>query len=526
MFLISSFQPVPNSTFQGYCWQGSDLIIGQDGAHEYSQDDHGHVGFDSDGCYILARKSVDGWTVGTDSRGLARLFFYEAGDIWALSSSLTELVAHLRRNRVILSARPELLRPFGERGAFTSQLTSSETYFSGIRLLPSFTRITLTDRGPKLHQTPASAAESYEAHLSEYLSVWRARAMTLLRDPKISIAADLSGGLDSRTVLALLLSTGEFSTEQARFRLASSPDKTEDLRAASTIAEHYGLELNGPRIPGQSVTDEAGTLEHWKTNSMGVYLPLYLNNRKSAPSQFQAHGAGGGNFRPHFKDSSISDRIKRYKRRLSAEDYTGWLETARADMRNLSKHRPHTPPMILHYREFRNRFHFGHNPHRRAMFTPLNSAMTDSLTDGPQGVNARQLYFDIMESLAPGLKDLPYDRADKAPTQQERESVTRAELTDAAPGRIFGDSTHGDLLASRLRLETSNAYETWLSEAERAVSSPEVRDFMGHEVASRCDSALIEATQAKRPLGSHHRGVLDLSYALTIEFAFGGQPPR
>ncbi|WP_425544552.1 asparagine synthase-related protein [Actinocorallia glomerata] len=345
--------------------------------------------------------------------------------------------------------------------------------------------------------------------------------MTLLDDERVSVSADLSGGLDSRTVLAFLLSTGEFDTRRKRFRLASSRDKQDDLRAASTIADHYGLELNGHQATAGSPRDDAGSMGHWERNSLGVYLPLYLNNQTFNAFQFQAHGAGGGNFRPHFKDSSIEDRINRYKRRIDSDEHSRWLDTTLSDMETLQRWRPLTPIMVLHYREFRNRFHFGHNPHRRAMLTPLNSSMTDQLTDGPTGVSARQFYFDTMESLSPGLKDLPYDSPEKSPDDDVRRSITRAEVADLAPGRIYGTSPGHQVTSHHAQ---SSPYAAWLEAAGRATTNADVREFLGPDASIRCDEALTQVARAERPLGSHHRATLDLSHALLVEFALGQRP--
>lgn len=81
MLLLSSFLPEPEAQFEGYCWVGPDLVVGQEGADKYWKLTGEYPGPGNDGCYTVVSQELCGWRVGTDSRGLARIFVYRKNNV-------------------------------------------------------------------------------------------------------------------------------------------------------------------------------------------------------------------------------------------------------------------------------------------------------------------------------------------------------------------------------------------------------------------------------------------------------------
>lgn len=516
MIIASTFAQPDDYQFQGYCFVGENLILGSSGAAEYyaATEDVPKVGLD--GCYVTVIPMRNGWVFGTDSRGLAKLFLYRRGEIWAIASSLFGLVRHLRRNGVYPSPKIGEILVSGVTGSFTDQPASSKMPFQDIELVPSFCTVTVDSQGSvKIDALPEPDDVPYEEALTTYLSTWSSRLETILEHPNSRIAADLSGGIDSRAVFAFLNASQKFDTNREdRFRLVSNKGMSEDYLVASKIARDYHLELNGPILKSRVRQQPQTALDHWRAHSLGVYAPVYLSNAGFDALTIQAHGAGGGANRQTLPNESVAAKLANYKTKMKRADFGEWATSVSESLVRLRKLRPNIDPLILHYREFRNRFHFGHRPLRRVMFTPLNSIMVDTLTLRT-GVSSRQHFYDIMESLSPGLSEYAYDKSEKMPTRDERENITTVSYKVIHGGKIYGAEDRDKVT----REDESSAYRTWLSECDALLDDDVLKSVLGVDGVAVCRNALEEANKTNRPLRANHAGISALSIAYTLGFA-------
>lgn len=516
MLIASSFKPLASFEFQGYCFVGDDFVVGQAGAQAYSEATGTLPGPNLDGCYVTAVPEGAIWRLGTDSRGLARLYTYARGSVWAIGSSLSGLVEHLRANGVYPNPRLELLEPYTVSGAFTSQPASLQMPFESIELVPSFCTLILHPSGKfEVEPLPERAQQSYKEDLKDYLSVWLSRLLTLTSHPDSRITADLTGGLDSRVVLAFLLASGKFDTSASeRFRLVSNPNFPEDYSVASEIAKHYKLSLNGPSHRPRTMLVPGEAFQNWYAHSLGVYLPVYFQNESFDPLTVHAHGAGGESYRRYYSEESLPEKLVKYENKLSKGAFREWASSVTESAVRLSQLKPGIEPLILHYQEFRNRFHFGHRPHRRMMFTPLNTGMLDAVAShNPLG--SRQHFYDVLNSLVPGLIDFPFDTPDKSPTSVERAQLTTVDFRVNGNGRIFGLT--GEVSKGGGR--GPKAYERWLTVCETLLRNKEIRHYLNEDLLVLCETSLAEAKAAHAPLSSHHPGTIALSVLHAYGFA-------
>ncbi|MGP9681652.1 hypothetical protein [Brachybacterium sp. AOP3-A1-3] len=460
----------------------------------------------------MVSRNANGWTVGTDSRGLARIFFYQNGDKWALSSSFYELIKHLRSNGVRLTHLDSLLAALGVRRGFNDQLTTSMTPIANIELLPSFASALINHPSIEILSSPPRKLPDYDTALAEYISVWRSRLSTLTTDDRISIQCDLSGGIDSRAVLAFMIAEEHFDPNNHRFAIVSAPHKINDFEVASNISDFYRLPLGVQRQKTKSKMGQSRALEEWRRDSLGVYLPVYLHSSQFDFGAVHAHGAGGGNFRPYYSGRDVSSQAAKGSAYMHPDAFTDWRDRVAESSKNLQAFRPDTPPLVLHYREFRNRFHFGHRPHHNIVFSPLESILTDMITDRPDGRDGRQIYFDVMESLAPGLKDIPFDQESKSPTPTNIQDLTIVNAATVSTGRIFGTPVGGGAVG-----EDGDAYAEWIEEGALALAKEEVAEAIGLSASESAQTAVDEARVNKRRLQSHNADLLNLSFAKSAD---------
>ncbi|SFV21057.1 hypothetical protein [Micrococcus terreus] len=515
MLLLTSRTRNPEH-FEGYAFVGADYINGETGLSQYRRSTGRSVPPGEDGCYVVARRVGRSLEVGTDANGIGRLFLYRSGSEWAIGSSYSGLIDHLRSAGWTLTANPARLRPFAIRQAFTMQLTTFQTAFEEVRLLPIGTTVLIRRGRLQIRQPQTPQITDYEHALEKYLTVWRTRVHTLLSDPRVSFTADLSGGADSRTVFAFLVDSGLFSTEDDRFTLLSGINQKADLAVARSIAADYALTVNGPQAAPRTLVSGDRAFAHWREHSLGVYTPVYVSATFQNPFEIHAHGGGGETGRQYYTASDPVDLLGQFQGKMPPADFDLWRHEVSSTRDELIMQAPDLVPSIHHYMQFRNRFHFGHIPQARPMFTPLNSKFAlQALSALPMG-ERRRFRMDVMESLAPGLKDHPYDDPTKAPTDDELDHLTVLRPLGHLPsGQVYADPT---VQESRPDDPVKRSFEQWQAAIEAAAQRPEVRRFIMGNAMGRTDQIITRLREQGHPFHSHSPESVQLSHLLMVDF--------
>ncbi|WP_159702512.1 hypothetical protein [Arthrobacter sp. 18067] len=447
---------------------------------------------------------------------MSRLFYYQADDVWAVSTSLAALADHLRDNNVRIRPNYAQLTGLGSRGRLTDQMASFHTVFEGIRVAPSGHVIVL--RGDRLEvrqiergKRPATYAEG----LSNFLELWVSRIAGILADRRAHLECDLSGGIDSRTVFAIVRAAASAVEGAAdRIDLRSNEKQTEDFVSASGIAKEYGLELNKPGARIGARLRKGRAPVSWRDGCMGNYLLTYFNKVGSHPFAMHCHGAGGEIYRNAYAGSLPTRVADKQEQDFPAHFYGAWRGDFLESVDYLKSWLPEMDPMQAHYREFRNRFHFGHRPHSSVVLSMLNSAELEFVADYPEVVTSRQLYFDVMESLVPGLAHMPYDKDSKAPTSKNLENLTVLDVMDnIEPGTVYAQEDWESGLAEQ---SSEYGFTEFLADGAAAVNDPAVQSFVGPEMISNARAALEYGALHGR--FSHPNGIetKDLNYCLTV----------
>lgn len=441
----------------GWCWHGTDLIINAADQVPYP------LTPGLDGCYVVVeRTTTNCLSIGVDARGLAKLFLWrDSADAtrWALADSYAELLLGLRRNNVHPPLHERAARMFAATGSFYQQLVTGDTLSQGARLLPADASVVITGTSLKVQRRPVRALraahavhtvrrlraqaptqQTYETALREYLEVWTGRFRTLADDPELRMLIDVSGGTDSRVGLAFALAGGVLSLPDDRVRFTSPVHAQADFAAASGIAATHGIELNVPPPadwPRPEPTCARGRmLRHWVHSFLGLYRPMSPSADELDRTFVQFHGAGGEMFKRGY-GLAFYKAVLRPLKFLPPALYVDWLRALAASASDTRKVHPGETLGEVHYREFRNRFHFGHRPRVRVQFAPMESTLTDALLPPGRRRDRYQIHYDIIESLVPGLAFEPYDKESKAPSARAQKALTSVEWQARPAGRIF-----------------------------------------------------------------------------------------
>ena len=455
-FVFSKQHPPQNPFFCGYVFVKSDIIFEQEGADQYLQQTGQYISYGEDGCYTCGLKTKEGFSIGTDYVGNGRVFYYKTIHFWAISNSFYKLVQYLRtvtpegffsKTRPDLTPKPHILQAFNIERPFGNQLQTFQTTSNSISLLPSDKYINITRNRFEIRSVEQTGIRGYEEHLRNYLNTWLSRIYTALNF-RISLSIDITGGLDTRSTLAMFQRVRE-STDEAidthyvTFHSAEREGHSDDFRIAQNLAFKYNFILNAHAYRKQS---EPRTVEQiyslWKHVALGTYSPYRLPSPHHHPMSLSLSGGGGECFRPFYKHESENTLINSCKRFFSTQkDFSEWKRVVQNDMNKIKPSESNSiPTLIYHYRNFRTRFHTGSSAHYRNLMLPLQSRILfdASRSISPILLKTKQISYDIIASCAPELLYDDFDDPNKAPTEDNLANITIVYPTINQGGKVFG----------------------------------------------------------------------------------------
>jgi hypothetical protein len=424
VFVLSSEDPAPpKDHLAGIVYTRDSVIFAQAGLESYLKT-RGRLDIDShlDGRFTLVATAGAETLVATDPLGQDTLFYYREDEYWAISNSFWALCEVVQHSGYSLDLYlPPLLAPFIQH-SLGDQLVSENTPVAQMKVLPlgHYSVIDWNSRSLTHKQLPsaivhAPAQGCYADILSDYARVWIGRFRCLSEKLTGSMSADISGGRDSRVVLALILASG-VSTEGISFQ--SNPRMEQDYAIAQQIAATCHFEIRN-RAPSRALVDTDTAYRLWRFGNFGIYLPVYLPAYSLPPVSVHLHGAGGEVLR-QFYSASAGQIVKVVRRYFEQSDLHEMVKREiEVSLGASGVDLEHPLSMNHHYLHFRSRFHFGRNWYRslsNPLVTPLVSAEliaasnllpTDRRCEG-------QLLCDLLLLLQPQLAYLPFDRSSKS----------------------------------------------------------------------------------------------------------------
>lgn len=456
-FLLSSDQPLPESLFQGYFFSGTDFVQGAEGYARFRQTNP--APFREDGTYVVAARDGDDLVLTTDYSGYKKLFFYAQGRDWVVSNSLFQIAQQLRAMgktpepnlaQVAAMAAEGTVFPTG-RGMFFGQLTTFETIIAGVQMVPSFMALRVGPNGaaPEPLQ-PCHSTGEYGDLLARFMAVWAGRFATLASRAQTQISVDLTGGIDSRAVLALALLGAGAGGLHVRSNLNRRGQK--DLQIAQGLCRALGVQHNRPLAPKPRRPAGQQGYAIWRELCLGAYFPIYFPQTEPDPTVVHFGGGGGGNQRPVYAkpawlafarrkvmpETFVQKRCANLPLSAHRAAYGDSLRRTFAMLTSVHENAG-IDPLVLHYREFRNRLHAGRTPQYTISFNPLGSRLLDDCIGaaGAARIERAQVFYDIMANADERFLSMPFDKRAKAPSKAVLENLTRGAATVPVAGRAY-----------------------------------------------------------------------------------------
>lgn len=415
--------------FSGMAFLGPDVYIGECDEEKCISDVNRLV----DGRFFTTYIKNGKRSFKTDNTGQELIFYYSSNDAWAVSNSFKALVEHLSSHGVALTINYASLLPFQAGHSFCEALTTDDTTVNEIQLLGCDELIEVDEKeGLRVVKRGSDYEKKVDlsSALTEYVKKWQSRLFSLVEGlPNGSVTCDLTGGVDSRLVLALLVSSG---CDLKKINFVSNPLAKEDFPVACSLAEAYGLHLNEL---GGGEFQEIGSDEKLDLSlysSLGVYHGFYVPRvRRQGEEAVHLHGGGGGLFRkvynPELEKTLISQSGHFPSRVAVARSIRQLIKFDRRKVQPYA-----TSPedrSIRYFFETRNRYHFGRQWFKslgRDLVTPLVSRdLLDIKILSGVALDDRELYLLMFLMTAPELLDFPFDKKEKSFSRESTERSMR-----------------------------------------------------------------------------------------------------
>lgn len=405
----SSAAPLPEAALAGYGWDGADLLIGPQGAQAAGR----LPGWGADGCHLICRAHPGGHLIAADGRGFARLFLYRSGRHWAVSNSFPALVQGVADLHWPVTPQPWAIAAWLRPETGFDQLPWSATAVAEVQLLQPWQAVGVRQGRARLVPRPGRALL---ADLDGVLRLWLSRLLTLLGTPGLGLTIELTGGLDSRTCLALALhlrDSGQVA-DLAAMRFLSALRGGEDLTVATALAARYDLNLNP--AAGRPLHDlpDALRLQMWRDWSLGMFAPPYLLPERVDPGLVTLGGHGGEYLRLLPWSSTRADLLALWR---EVDGWRGRLAFRRALSQAWDaaqgQYLPGAEPRMQYRWAYRLRQLAGHHAQMALRVMPLAGMDFDAWarTRPAHLLQDGALHFEVMERLAPGLAAQPFEGA-------------------------------------------------------------------------------------------------------------------
>jgi hypothetical protein len=414
----------------GYGITDDALIFGTDGLRAFHA--AGNTEFPTEGRFAgLFITSDQEISIRADATGQELLYLYKSNDNWAVSSSFM-LLAEWARTLGRLSLYPPAVVGFHLKNGVHvgEQLISHRTTVTEISVVPLTTELIVDRKTGALRQKRRSFLDAFsfapddkwDEKLIDVLERG-AGIMGAIQSTGNPLNLFLSGGYDSRLVLAMTLANGSPSEN---LRVSSHVFKKDDFQVASALCETLGLPLNtpGPRV--HSLMSDSDVIRMYMLSCGATYLPFYPVSshftRENAVVRLTGDQPTGWTFfdgkaRFNGNANKIATDIEEA---LSARCLGGAVKNDFLSVfSDLEIEHDHPAAMLANYCAIRSRHHCGRNWYRSTgpvfLFTPLmQSAFVGlDLMNAKQGHHTKKLFADVFSAFGGWAIETPFETPDR-----------------------------------------------------------------------------------------------------------------
>ena len=323
---------------------------------------------ESQGVYIMIRKNGEEIRINQDFSGSYGLYIYKnkLSGYFAISNSFLLLEEYLIGKENIT-----LNKNFSENLIISGLCTPSiyETLINEIKILPSnsFIIINIKKKEYKIYyidykekSIPFESEEGLKI-IDKWIDKWGFIFRSLKKQTD-NISSDLSGGMDSRIVLSILLSSGLDMNKILMYSINNSKMYEEDFKIASNISSKLGFKLNNWHI------DNNGKKMNKKESLFcSIYSKFGITNWFRSPNKFLNNpkfsfsGFGGENIRG-YPGYTIKEYIQQISKGYINQFYNSSVKLCERSISLLKKKKTYYNDYEIttdFYLKGRTRHHFG-----------------------------------------------------------------------------------------------------------------------------------------------------------------------
>lgn len=405
--------------FSGIAYTDNAIIVGQEGYDKYVKGRKFDINDFREGRFCVVERTDSRLYARVDAFGQEAIFYFYNKDAWAISNSFLMLAEHLVDHGVKLTADVDSMYLGFVPGALGQSPISNDTYIREIKTLSAEFYIKVDfnfrpfvfslEKTENLSNRGNVTEDDYVESVIDFTAKSVSRSLALLRDYKGRLRVDLTGGQDSRLMLGILEATGE-NLDEINFH--SNKAWEDDYRVATELGNALGFKLKPKSVPiSKSSVEQSYRL--WKIGNVGVYLPVYAAIGDAPQSSLHFHGACGESYRDYYAASG-NQLIKRVHASSSEKVAQAFARQLRRSFADMDEDIASPQSMMVHYRHFRSRFHFGRSAYKNLnarLVTPLASMDLINATRhlSLPKLKRFQLALDIFLLLNPKLAAISFD---------------------------------------------------------------------------------------------------------------------
>ncbi|WP_110588502.1 hypothetical protein [Microbacterium suaedae] len=378
---------------------------------------------DHNGIYIAATWG-NGLRIDRDVFGSGRLLTTSGRGYAAASDSLLVLAALRRAMGDAVSPHEEALLARVPRNEIVGQQISPDTIVSEIEFIPPGRGLRLSGWNCAWRTTGEPIGRRLEPSVESYAEGVRNGAMDIARTVRTLTQIDgwraglrLSGGYDSRLVLAGAVASGVARDLLIEVGDTGRPELAEDVQAAVDVARALDLNLQIRDLRPQSHEPEDGELTAWAASLLGIYDGYGpIRDSPSSTRTFSLDGLGAGAVKGAWGWTSLTPLLDRVR---APDDFVDPVKAQlTASLHSLGADPEDGNASEVYYLGYRNALHSSASFARLHM-TGISPIMQFGLArvghtartvrGAPRYAGADDIIMDMAALLSPDVASHPYD---------------------------------------------------------------------------------------------------------------------